>query len=69
MLRGVLLHVVKAAGPVNLAVDGACGNFGCGVVDYVMGVDWIGGVWRDSVWPGGGVCVRRVNDFYHLGTA
>jgi hypothetical protein len=69
MLRGVLLHVVEAAGPVNLAVDGACGNFCGGVVDYAMGVAWIGGVWRDSVWPGGGVCVWRVNDFYYSGVA
>jgi hypothetical protein len=33
MLRGVLLHVVEAAGPVNLAVDGTGGDLGCGVVD------------------------------------
>jgi hypothetical protein len=45
MLRGVLLHVVEAAGPINLAVDGAGGNFGGGVVDYGVGVAWIGGVW------------------------
>ena len=56
MLRGVLLHVVETAGPVNLAVDGAWGNFGGGVVDYVMGIVWSGGVWR-------------VNDFYYLGIA
>jgi len=48
--------VVETAGPVNLAVDGAWGNFGGGVVDYVMGIVWSGGVWR-------------VNDFYYLGIA
>ena len=42
MLRGVLLHVVEAAGPINLAVDWAGGNFGGGVVDYVVGIAWIG---------------------------
>jgi hypothetical protein len=41
-----------------LAVDGAGGEFGCGVVDYVMGIAWVRGI------VGGGV--RRVNDFYHL---
>ena len=57
MLRGVLLHVVEAAGPVNLAVDGAGGDFGGGVVNYVMGIarpasgDW------------------GVNDFYDLRVA
>lgn len=61
MLRGVLLHVVEAAGPVNLAVDGAGGEFGCGVVDYVMGIAWVRGI--------GGGGVRRVNDFYHLRVA
>jgi hypothetical protein len=64
MLRGVLLHVVEAAGPVNLAVDGAGGNFGCGVVDYVLGVAWVG-----DVWPAGGVRAWGVNDFYDLGIA
>jgi hypothetical protein len=38
--------VIEAAWPVNLAMDGAGGNFGGGVVDYVVGIAWIGGVWR-----------------------
>jgi hypothetical protein len=41
MLRGVLLHVVEAAVPVNVAVDGAGGNFGGGVVNDVVGIGWI----------------------------
>ena len=61
VLRGVLLHVVEAAGPVNLAVDGAGGDFGGGVVDYVMRIAWVCGVWEGGVW-----CV---NDFYYLGVA
>jgi len=44
VLRGVLLHVVEAAGPVNLAVDGAGGDFGRGVVDYVVGIAGVGDV-------------------------
>jgi hypothetical protein len=44
MLRAVLLHVIEAAGPVNLAVDGAGGDFCGGVVDYVMRVAWAGDV-------------------------
>jgi hypothetical protein len=44
MLRGVLLHVLEAAGPVNLAVDGAGGHFCGGVVDYVMRVAWAGDI-------------------------
>ena len=57
VLRGVLLHVIEAAGPVNLAVDGTGWNFGGGVVNYVMGIarpasgDW------------------GVNDFYDLRVA
>ena len=44
MLRGVLLHVVEAARPVDLAVDGASGYFGRGVVDHVMRVARTGDV-------------------------
>jgi hypothetical protein len=44
MLRGVLLHVVDAAGPVNLAVDWAGGNFCGGVVDHVVRFAWAGDV-------------------------
>ena len=65
VLRGVLLHVVQAAGPVNLAVDGAGGDFGCGVVDYLMGIAWVGGAGRGVI----GRCGSRagsVNDFYYL---
>jgi hypothetical protein len=36
--------VVEAAGPVNLAVDGAGGDFGGGVVDYVVGIAGLGDV-------------------------
>ena len=64
MLGRVLLHVVEAAGPVNLAVDWTWGNCCGGVVDYVVGVPRAGGVWR-----GGGVCTRGVNNFYDLGIA
>jgi hypothetical protein len=59
MLRGVLLHVIKAAGPVNSAVDGTGGNFGRRVVNYVVGVARIGGFRpRGDVW--------RVNNFDYL---
>jgi hypothetical protein len=61
VLRCVLLHVVEAAGPVNLAVDGAGGDFGGGVVDYVIRVAWVRGAWAGDVW--------RVNYFYYLGVA
>jgi hypothetical protein len=61
MLRGVLLHVVEAARPVNLAVDGADRDFGGGVVDYVIGIAWVGGIWAGGVW--------RVNNFYYLDIA
>jgi hypothetical protein len=44
MLRAVLLHVIEAAGPVNLAVDGTGGDFCGGVVDYLMRVAWAGDV-------------------------
>ena len=44
MLRAVLLHVIESAGPVNLAVDGAGGDFCGGVVDYVMRVARAGNV-------------------------
>jgi hypothetical protein len=40
----MLLHVVEAAVPVNFAVDWAGGNFGGGVVEYVMRVAWAGDV-------------------------
>jgi len=36
--------VIEAAGPVNLAVDGAGGDFGRGVVDYVVGIAGVGDV-------------------------
>jgi hypothetical protein len=42
-----------------LAVDWTGGNFGGGVVDYVVGIAWIGGVWAGGVW--------RINHFYYLG--
>jgi hypothetical protein len=45
MLSGVLLHVIHAARPVNLAVDGTCGHGCAGVVDYLMSVVWAAGVW------------------------
>jgi hypothetical protein len=61
MLRGVLLHVVEAARPINLAVDGAGGNFGGGVVDYVVGVARVGDVWP----AGGSLRGRSLDDFYH----
>ena len=44
VLGSVLLHVIEAAEPVNLAVDGAGGDFRGGVVDYVMGIAWVRGV-------------------------
>ena len=59
VLGSVLLHMIHAARPINLAVDGTGGNFGCGVVDHVVGIAWIG-----DVWPSGGV--RSVNNFYDL---
>jgi hypothetical protein len=59
VLRGVLLHVIEAAGPVNLAVDRASGDFGRGVVDNVVRVTWARGVWRGG----------SVNNFYYLGIA
>jgi|ERR1700722_880508 len=59
MLGGVLLHMIDAARPVNLAVDGTCGNFSGGVMDHVLGITWSG-----DVWPSDGV--RNVNDFYDL---
>jgi len=49
--------VIEAARPVNLAMDRAGGEFGGGVVDYVMGIVWVGGVWSGRVW--------RVNHFYY----
>jgi hypothetical protein len=64
MLGCVLLHVVEAAGPVNLAVDWTWGNCRGGVVDYVVRVTCAGGVWRGS-----GVRTRGVNNFYYLGIA
>jgi hypothetical protein len=63
MLGRVLLHVVEAARPVNLAVDWTWGDLGGGVVDYVVGVACARGVWR------GGVRTRGVNNFYDLGIA
>ncbi len=36
MLRGVLLHVVNAARPIHVAVDGPGRNFGGGVVNDVV---------------------------------
>ena len=61
VLGSVLLHVIEAAGPVNLAVDGAGRDFRGGVVDYVMGVAGLGDVCPRGVW--------RVNDFYYTGVA
>jgi hypothetical protein len=51
--------VVEAAGPVNLAVDRASGDFGRGVVDNVVRVTRARGVWRGG----------SVNNFYYLGIA
>jgi hypothetical protein len=58
----VLLHVVDAARPINLAVDGPGGNFRRCVVNYVVGVAWsVGSRTRGGVW--------RVNNFDYLGVA
>jgi hypothetical protein len=57
----VLLHVVDAARPVDLAVDGAGGNFGAGVVNDVAGIARVCSVWR------GGACC--VNNFDYLRAA
>jgi hypothetical protein len=48
-----------------LAVDGASGDFGGGVVDYVAGIAWLG-----DFWPARG-CLRgrSVNYLYYLGIA
>ena len=64
VLRGVLLHVIEAAGPVNLAVDGTGGDFGGGVVDYPVRIAGVGGVR-----PGGGLRGASVNDLYYFGSA
>jgi hypothetical protein len=62
MLRGVLLHVVQTTRPVNFAVDCTWWNFGSGVVNYVVGITWSGGIR-----PSAGVW--HINDFYYLGVA
>jgi hypothetical protein len=51
--------MIDAARPINLAVDGTGGNCGGGVVDYAVGIAWIG-----DVWPSAGV--RSVNNFHYL---
>jgi hypothetical protein len=64
MLGCVLLHVVAATRPVNLAVDWTWGNFCGGVVDYGVGIACARGVWcGDSVRAGG------VNNLYDLSVA
>jgi hypothetical protein len=58
MLGRVLLHVVEAARPVNLAVDWTGGDFRRGVVDHVVGAACARGVRR-----GGGVRPRGLDNF------
>jgi len=60
--------VVEATGPVNLAVDGAGGDFCGGVVDYVMGIAWARSIWRGVI-RRGGLRARGVNYLYYSGIA